>query len=278
MFNNARRFGLNLLHKGNLISQRKCSSKFSSFHPRYNFFPFSLAFNERPSPFPNSRSFSTDKKKKNKVSRNDMDLAKGLDRIPLPKDVIEMPRKFRNCDNKMVFMLAVLGEHGARRERLIREIMRVDNVSWQDAHMKLEQINQFNDQWGWLTLFPYRIGVMIGLTSSLVSVPLVFQKECVLWFAENIVKYPADELPAPDELDTIWLVGKLSWEWMEPLIGTMTFFLLGLQFMRAQMHHIGLKPYADFVVLYRARRLVKRYPQYDRNILTDFAATDQWDK
>lgn len=90
--------------------------------------------------------------------------------------------------------------------------------------------------------------------------------------------YSDDELPKTEELNTMWLVGKFSWEWMEPMIGTLSFVLLGLQFTRMQMLHVGLTPYADFLIQWRARRLVRKFPQYDKNIVMDFAATDKWNR
>lgn len=188
-----------------------------------------------------------------------------------------MPRKFRQCDNKTVFTLAILGEHGARKERLVREIMRVDNIDWESARIKLETINQANDKRKHLAQLPYRIGLFAGLT-TLVSIPLVFHRGWVVWFAENVVNYPPEDIPKPEELETFWLVGRFSWEWMEPMIGTLSFVLLGFQFTRNQMLHLGLTPYADFLVKWRAKRLVRRYPQYDRNIVMDFAKTDAWNR
>lgn len=197
--------------------------------------------------------------------------------IPIPNEVNKMPRKFRHCDNNTVFSLAILGEHGARRERLVREVMRVDNCDWESARIKVEEINQANDRKKLLAQFPYRLGVFAGM-STLLSIPLVFHRDTVLWFAENVVYYPIDDMPKPYELETAWLVGRFAWEWMEPLIGTLSFVLLGFQFTRNQMLHIGVSPYADFLVKWRAKRLVRRYPQYDKNIVMDFAATDHWNR
>ena len=44
-------------------------------------------------------------------------------------------------------IMSVDGEYGARRERLVREIMRVDGVSWSEARNKVDnEINDANDQ------------------------------------------------------------------------------------------------------------------------------------
>lgn len=112
-----------------------------------------------------------------------------VEMLPNAEEVFYMPRKFRQCDNKTVFTLAILGKHGARRERLVREIMRVDMCDWETARGKVEIINKVNDQKAWFAKLPYRIGVLIGF-SGVLSVPLVFHRESVLWCAEHIVKYP----------------------------------------------------------------------------------------
>lgn len=213
-------------------------------------------------------------------SHNSLDGEDGLDtsqNFPKTNEACQMPRKFRHCDNNTVFSLAILGEHGARRERLVREVMRIDNVDWETARIKVEEINRSNDSRKHLAQLPYRVGVFAGI-GTLLSIPLVFHRGAVLWFAENIVNYPVEDIPKSEELETCWLVGRFAWEWMEPLIGTLSFVLLGFQFTRNHMLHIGLSPYADFLKKWRARRLVKNYPQYDKNIVMDFAATDHWNR
>ena len=48
---------------------------------------------------------------------DESDLLDAPIRLPKVEEAFSMPRKFRHCDNKTVFTLAILGEHGARRER-----------------------------------------------------------------------------------------------------------------------------------------------------------------
>lgn len=62
--------------------------------------------------------------------------------------------------------------------------------------------------------------------------------------------------------------------WMEPPLGTFSFVLLCLQFSRAQMVNLGLKPFTTYVKERRADRLCREYPGYDKRILSDFSKSD----
>lgn len=42
----------------------------------------------------------------------------------------KMPKKYNELPNEVVINMAIMGDQDAREERLIREIMAVDNVSW----------------------------------------------------------------------------------------------------------------------------------------------------
>ena len=109
------------------------------------------------------------------------------------------------------------------------------------------------------------------------SLPFVFHKETVVWFAENVVLLPPSEIPVED-LTTFWSVGSFAWGWAEPLLGTLSFVLLAAQLMRANMQHIGLSPFTDALIVKRADRLVRLYPKYDRNVVREFSITDRWHK
>ncbi len=69
-------------------------------------------------------------------------------RVPDPADCMTMPRKYRSASNDVLCVLAAQGLPGARRERLLREIMAKDNVSWPVAREKLYEINVYNDRFG----------------------------------------------------------------------------------------------------------------------------------
>lgn len=42
----------------------------------------------------------------------------------------KMPKTYRDMSNDVLITMAVMGDQEAREERLIREIMSVDNVNW----------------------------------------------------------------------------------------------------------------------------------------------------
>jgi hypothetical protein len=44
-----------------------------------------------------------------------------------------MPRNYNEMPNDILLSMAIMGDQEAREERLIREIMAVDNVEWSEA-------------------------------------------------------------------------------------------------------------------------------------------------
>eukprot|EP01052_Picozoa_sp_SAG31_P028159 SAG31_NODE_2694_length_5235_cov_3.558995_4_plen_101_part_00 len=92
-----------------------------------------------------------------------------------------------------------------------------------------------------------------------------------LWFNEN---YVTSDVPPDSDLETMWEVGTWTWNWMEPPLGEISFVLLALQFVRAQMQNIGWRPYTAYMVERRAIRLCKRYSKYSRRVVHDFAIND----
>ena len=77
------------------------------------------------------------------------------------------------------------------------------------------------------------------------------------------------------DLDTWLEVGSWAWNWMEPPLGQISFVLLCLQFARAQMENMGIKPFTGFVISKRAQSVVQAYPQYNERILFEFAKSAQ---
>ena len=43
---------------------------------------------------------------------------------------------------------------------------------------------------------------------------------------------------------------------------------------RQQMMHLGIKPFASRIIEYRANKLCKSFPQYNKNVLHNFVETD----
>jgi hypothetical protein len=197
-------------------------------------------------------------------------------KVPQLEEARSQPRRFREVSNETLFTMAVAGDFNARKERLIREIMRVDNLDWASAKIKIDtDINTINDQFAWLVTLPYKIGVIGGLGAAISSIPLVFHRPTAAWFNETFVHedLPDDGL---ESLDTVWKVGNWTWGWMEPYLGTASFVLLGLQFARIHMQRLHLKPYTERVLSWRANRLARKFPQYESRIVSDFSKADPW--
>lgn len=66
-----------------------------------------------------------------------------------------------------------------------------------------------------------------------------------------------------------------SWGWMEPVLGQVSFFLLCMQFARAQLQNLGLRPYFYFQQERRVEYLIAKYPQYDAKFLADYSRIDR---
>lgn len=58
---------------------------------------------------------------------------------------------------------------------------------------------------------------------------------------------------------------------MEPPLGQISFFLLCLQFSRAQLDNLGIKPYTQRIKRWRAEHLAGLYPQYDSRIVMNYS-------
>ena len=65
---------------------------------------------------------------------------------------------------------------------------------------------------------------------------------------------------------------------MEPALGTISFVLLALQFSRAQIQNLGVKPYTARIKLWRGERLARAFPQYDALILIDYSRSTSTEK
>eukprot|EP00756_Hemistasia_phaeocysticola_P002718 Hpha_TRINITY_DN11845_c0_g1::TRINITY_DN11845_c0_g1_i1::g.1837::m.1837 len=182
------------------------------------------------------------------------------------------PRQYKELSNEALATLAAQGQrgmHAAHRERLIREIMRVDRCPWETAFKKLGEMDAANERIYWALTGPHRIGICVGVGCGFASLPMVFSKPVAVWFALNFV----GETELPDDLDemTPFQVGAWTWDWMEPILGTASFVLLAAQFVRSLIKRMNTKPYTELVLSYRADRLSRLYPKYDRTIVRDWA-------
>ena len=192
---------------------------------------------------------------------------------PTMELAMAMPRGFCDMSNETLCIYAAQGDHGAHRERLLREIMSVDGVSWQDAHTKLDEMEKNNKKWMFLATVPYKTGVSVAVFGAVASLPMVFDLTTALWFNEYFV---TQDIADPEDLETALEVGAWTWGYMEPPLGHISFFLLCLQFARNQMLNIGAKPYTGRLQTWRAKRLARQYPMYSELIVTDFAVSGDW--
>jgi len=145
--------------------------------------------------------------------------------------------------------------------------MAVDVVEYDIALKTTEKIKDDNKSVLWFATLPQQIGFAVAGVAGFASIPMVFHlstvRLCNLWVT-------TDE-PEKADLESVWEVGSWAWNWMEPSLGTASFVLLALQFMRAQALNMDVRPYTEWVREQRAARLVKLYPQYDVDALEDFA-------
>jgi hypothetical protein len=168
--------------------------------------------------------------------------------------------------------MASLGVHGASKERMLREIMRVDGCSYVEAYAVLAKMNLHLEGGTSLHKLPYQAIIAGAWALGVVLIPLgVFQKDLAIWFATVHVGV---DLPPADEIDTVWKVGTWTWQWMEPIIGTWSFVLLALQLIRANGLMIDAKPFNERILTARADDLYKQFPEYEREIVRDYSKSD----
>ena len=192
---------------------------------------------------------------------------------PTIEEAKAMPRSYSEMSNEALLVFAASNDFGAHRERLIREIMAKDDVSWDSAQPSIQEIERANKEYMSIGTLPYKFGLVVSTTAGLASIPLCFHLDSVLWFNENFVTADVAE---PKDLETWLEVGSWAWGWMEPPLGQWSFLLLCFAFARNQMINLHQKPYTDWLRNFRAQRLQKKFPQYDSDILYAFAVNDTW--
>ena len=189
-------------------------------------------------------------------------------RKPTLADVDAMPRHIYEMSNNAIVSMAINGDQSAVQERLTRIIMATDGISWDEAHDIVHDMAAVNDQHlVWATL-PYKAFIVLAATAGIGSFPFVFHLGVAEWFNHN---YVTTDVPEPEDLETMLEVGSWTWNWMEPIMGQLSFFLLCLQFARSQMQNIGQAPFTHWVVNKRAMRLCALYPKYNANAVTAFS-------
>mmetsp|Transcript_28853 Transcript_28853/g.54551 ORF Transcript_28853/g.54551 Transcript_28853/m.54551 type:complete len:326 (-) Transcript_28853:201-1178(-) len=195
-----------------------------------------------------------------------------IDGKPTLEYVKGMPKTFASMTNEQILLFAELEIPEACRECIVRDVMAVHNIEYDEAMKVFEKIAKTNREGMALAAFPFYLGFGIAVTAGYASFPLVFHKETVEWFNEKFVTL---ELPPPEDLETYFEVGAASWEWMEPILGHISFFLLCMQFSRAQLQNLGIRPYFNWQKERRSRYLIQKYPKYDAEFLANYSRCDR---
>jgi len=182
-----------------------------------------------------------------------------------------LPQSFSVMRHEQIIQLCVEGSYEARREALIRNVMSIDDIEYEEAVKKVKEIAEENRSSMAIEYFPYQAGMTIALGSGLFSFPLIFSKDVAIWFNNAFV---TTDVPDIKDLETIWEVGSWTWGWMEPALGQASFVLLVLQFARAQAIKLGIKPYGDAMLSRRSKRLQRQYPDYNAMFISWFAESD----
>ena len=81
--------------------------------------------------------------------------------------------------NTCIITMAATGDLAARRERLTRNIMAVDECDWDEANGTVEQICVENAANSGMMKLPYQIGIAAGIGSGAISLPMVFDEKLV---------------------------------------------------------------------------------------------------
>jgi len=181
------------------------------------------------------------------------------------------PKHISEMGHSTLAGLALENNHYAHRERLIREIMSVDNCSWEEAHNVLASMDEYKERYYWFVTAPYRLGIFIATTFGIGSIFLVFHPSTADWYGTNIA---GEELPeGTDSVSdlTINQVGTWTWSWMEPMIGTASFVLLCAQFVRAQLIRINMKTFLAIMESRKADRVAQQFHQYDKSMIRTWA-------
>lgn len=184
----------------------------------------------------------------------------------------KLPKTFASMTNEQVLQFAEMGIPEACRECIVRDVMVVDQVEYDEAMKTFEEIAANNRHFMWLASMPFKAGFLASFTGGIASIPLVFDLKSVEWFNEL---YVTAEMPPPEDLETWLEVGSASWGWMEPVLGQVSFLLLCMQFARSQLQNLGIRPYFNWQRETRAARLVAAYPQYDAEFLSNYSKCDK---
>ena len=187
------------------------------------------------------------------------------------KEAKAMPKNYSEFPSSVLLNAALNGDQEAKEERMIREIMSVENVEWDEAYPIFLKMVQSNRQGIFFATMPQKTGIALALIAGFGSFPLIFDINTVMAFNEVFV---TSDVPEAKDLETPLEVGSWAWNWMEPPLGQISFFLLCMQFARSQLENLGAKPFTGWFKSRRAARIAKEYPQYNQHVVMDWSTGD----
>jgi len=190
---------------------------------------------------------------------------------PTVENAERQPTHVCEMSHQSLAELAMLGNHCAMRERLLREIMAVDQIAWGPAHEVLNKMDLNNERFYWFESMPYRIGITAAFVGGVMGTLMVFYKPVAVWYGENVAGEDLPEGVKDISEMTTNQVGTWTWGWMEPMIGTASFVLLCCQFTRAQVLKMNMKTYAEHLLTWRSNRLARNFPEYDGSMIRAWA-------
>lgn len=179
-----------------------------------------------------------------------------------------LPLSYHSMNNENLTILASLDIEEATEEVLKRHIMSVDSIEYKEAEEVFDEISKANNERNLLNALPYNLGIMTAMVTGFASFPLCFHAPTVLWFNE---KFVTTGIPSPEDLETVLEVGSWSWNWMEPPLGQISFFILCLQYIRNQMNNLGAKPFTSYLKNRKASALAAQFPKYDDRVLKQYS-------
>lgn len=107
-----------------------------------------------------------------------------------------MQRHYYEMSNESLAMLAAAGNQDAAVERMIREVMFVDQVHWRMGALKVQEMEALSG--GTVTQmlrFPYTVGTFVSLGAAFMAVPMCFSVDTALWFNEHFVTFEVRHPP-----------------------------------------------------------------------------------
>lgn len=99
----------------------------------------------------------------------------------------KMPKHYRDMPNDALLTMAIMGDQEAREERLIREIMGVDNITWEQAQPTFLSMVDANRRGLFMVTLPYKVGITTAVVAAFASLPMIFDINTVLLFNDLYV-------------------------------------------------------------------------------------------